>query len=132
MRQSVHNNQCRVSQPPEESPGLNRVKLQEFKSDEGEQGPVPYCTVIGQLHSRMLDLSLAVDISLALPYSGAVQIFHLPERDLSTGGRVGCIKMDPQPNCMAAPHPGTVGTTGKMKLRRCDECVMRGYSTSVR
>nr|pir hypothetical protein B14D6.540 [imported] - Neurospora crassa [Neurospora crassa] len=144
MRQSVHNNQCRVSQPPEESPGLNRVKLQEFKSDEGEvsgrhrrlflrlqvtaqhvkgggdaqQGPVPYCTVIGQLHSRMLDLSLAVDISLALPYSGAVQIFHLPERDLSTGGRVGCIKMDPQPNCMAAPHPGPVHSAAGYASRR--------------
>lgn len=65
---------------------------------------VPYRTVIGQLHSRMLDILLAIDISLALPYSGASQI--LPEKDPLEDG---CIKMDPQPNCMAAPHPGPLG-----------------------
>ncbi|EGZ76028.1 hypothetical protein NEUTE2DRAFT_133366 [Neurospora tetrasperma FGSC 2509] len=124
MRQSVHNNQCRVSQPPEQSPGLNRVKLQEFKSEERSR---TYRTVIGQLHSCMLDFSLAVDISLALPYSGAVQI--LPERDPLEDG---CIKMDPQPNCMAAPHPGIVGIPDEMKLRSWDECVLCGYGTSIR
>ncbi|KAL0475650.1 hypothetical protein QR685DRAFT_433455 [Neurospora intermedia] len=131
MRQSVHNNQCRVSQPPpEQSPGLNRVKLQDGNSrarrGEGPP-PVPYHTVIGQLHSRMLDILLAIDISLALPYSGASQI--LPEKDPLEDG---CIKMDPQPNCMAAPHPGTVGTPDEMKLRTWDECVLRSYDTSIR